>query len=209
MPEPTFDQRTPNIRLKFESDDTRNYNYWKLDDVIGGAFTDGNPINPPPGSITGAMIAPQAIASDLIYPGETVPGYGAAGITGAQVALLNVPLAVATIAALSGNPRKGPTLITGVLPLLFLNTTAALASVAFKVDLLVYGVLTPLVAFQGFQLQPNALAAYTVPLLAMVQAPVGTGTTPLVVQLTKTTGADASLQLKTADAGNVQMSELA
>jgi hypothetical protein len=35
MPTPTLDQRTPNIRLKYESDDTRNYNWEKLDDLLG------------------------------------------------------------------------------------------------------------------------------------------------------------------------------
>jgi hypothetical protein len=214
MGDPTPDQRTPNLRLKFESDDTRNYNWWKLDDFAGG----GGGITPPPfdpgvippGSIQGSQIAPQAISSDLIFPGETVPGFGFVfPITDQLVAQLNVPLTVATIPVLSGNPRKGPTLITGVLPLTFFNTTAAVASAALNVDLLVYGTATPLVHFQGFNIQPNSIMPFTVPLLMMIQAPQGTSATALVVQLTKTTGADASLQLKTGGSGSVQMSELA
>jgi hypothetical protein len=93
--------------------------------------------------------------------------------------------------------------------LTFFNTTAAVASAALNVDLLVYGTATPLVHFQGFNIQPNSIMPFTVPLLMMIQAPQGTSATALVVQLTKTTGADASLQLKTGGSGSVQMSELA
>jgi hypothetical protein len=64
MAQPTLDQRTPICRLKFESDDTRNYNWNKIDDVIGRAFTPDSPLQLPPlpppalGSITGPMLAP-------------------------------------------------------------------------------------------------------------------------------------------------------
>lgn len=56
MAEPTLDQRSPVVRLKFEADDTRNYNWNKLDDTIGRAFTPGSPLQLPP--ITGSILAP-------------------------------------------------------------------------------------------------------------------------------------------------------
>jgi hypothetical protein len=47
MAEPTLDQRTPICHLKYEADDTRNYNWSKIDDVVGRAFTPGSPLQLP------------------------------------------------------------------------------------------------------------------------------------------------------------------
>jgi len=62
MPDPTLDQRTPTLRLRFNADDGTNQNWWKLDDTIGRAFLPGSPLQLP---------SPLPIPGDLSVAGAT------------------------------------------------------------------------------------------------------------------------------------------
>lgn len=62
MSEPTLDQRTPIVRLKYEADDARNYNWSKIDDTIGRAFTPGSPLQLPGG------VPPVGLPASTVIP---------------------------------------------------------------------------------------------------------------------------------------------
>jgi hypothetical protein len=210
MGNPAYGQRTPILGLKVESDETRNFNWLKVDDTIGRAFTEGSALQIPPGSITAAEIAPASISSDLIYPGETVPGFGLTTIADGTSLLLSQPAILATIPVLDGNPRHGPTLLTGSLNLTIQNTSAVLVDGGLSVDVLLYGqVAATLVQSLQFHLPASVTLPCCVPLSAFVQIPTGTGSPAAQVRATKTLGADGVVVIKTAGAGTLQVAELA
>jgi hypothetical protein len=68
--------RTLIVGLKTESDDTRNFNWSKIDDTIARAFTEGSPLQFPPdmifppGSVTTDALADGAVTSAKILDGS-------------------------------------------------------------------------------------------------------------------------------------------
>jgi hypothetical protein len=79
MAEPALSQRTPVVGLKFESDDSRNFNWAKLDDTVGRAFTPGSPLQIPPGVLTAVypaivpdLVTVANIATGLLYDGTAL-----------------------------------------------------------------------------------------------------------------------------------------
>jgi hypothetical protein len=72
MAEPTLDQRTPICRLKYEADDARNYNWSKIDDIIGRAFTPGSPLQLPLLSAIRGVWLGTAIGTSIPFSGTPV-----------------------------------------------------------------------------------------------------------------------------------------
>ena len=64
--------RTPHIRLYEESDDARNGNWFRLDDIIGNAFQPGSPIQFPPSGVAPGRFgdANNLVTIDVDYAGR-------------------------------------------------------------------------------------------------------------------------------------------
>lgn len=113
MPGFGFEERTPFLRLRYETNELRNDNWVRLDDILGSAYTPGSPIQLPPNVV--------------LPPTGVIPGlYGDAAHTvtltvdaaGRIFALLNVAILIgdANITGLAYTKLTGAPTIPTTLP---------------------------------------------------------------------------------------------
>src|SRR5215467_3711487 len=92
MAEPTLDQRTPTLRLRFGSQDVENGNWWILDDTIARAFLPGSVLQLP---------SPLQVPGDVDVSGAThVQGLDVEGWLAVPNGPVTLPNGSLTIAAL-------------------------------------------------------------------------------------------------------------
>lgn len=198
MAEPTLDQRTPVCRLKFESEDTRNYNWSKLDDVIGRAFTPDSPLQlpplppPDPATVTNAMLAVGATVTstqeDISVPTTIIPLI-------VEVELARVDYSTA---------RIGPLLVTGVISLSLANTGASAAPAAFQIQGRMPGAIRIVRFFAT--VNPGSKLPFAAPIAFVVQ-PTFAASPFVSISCIKTVGPDATVVLQAED-GRLTVTEL-
>jgi hypothetical protein len=189
MADPTIDQRTPNVRLRFESDSTRNYNWSKLDDAIG--------------KLGGGSVAPPAITAAVVAEGHT--------IIQTLSLPLNTPVTLAQITALAGTPKKGPSFITGYIPITCKNLTATIQPIVFNMEIDVYGPSesTAIVTDYGFDIPPSVESPFLVPVSTIIMTPDDEGGAPCTLIVTKGLATDATVTARVTSLGYLQMIEFA
>ena len=189
---PTPDQRTNTIRLKYESDATRNYNWEKLDETLGAAFTPESPLQIPPDSIT----------SDQLAPGAAVANYFSSAITGDFWALAT-PRILATFLL---SPYRGGHIMTGgMLCLKLTNRKVAPAPVAmdFRLTLTIGTIPYIIGSWSGLSLPPTTTIPLGVPLSGVFGVPAYdiTSSIPIRLEGMKLAGTDADTVI--TDSGGV------
>jgi hypothetical protein len=168
MSDPSFTGRTTNIALKYGVHDTENFNWNRIDDVVGNAFTPDSPLQIPDGAIDGSKIAPGSIASDLIFVSGTL--YNSLfGLATAEhfLTLSNGQQALLTQDMIE--TRYGPVLITGNIPIQIQNATAGAVQFTLDLHALIYGVYVPIISPSlQWSAAPNATATVFIPLSTFI-----------------------------------------
>lgn len=117
MAEPRPDGRSPNLGLKFSTFEDQNFNWFKLDETIAGAFTPGNIIQLP------QAIPPTNLPPTISDDDDQEP-IGPKTLTGTSQDILRLTMA---------QTEGGPVFLVGVLNLQLTNTTASTAT--FLIDI--------------------------------------------------------------------------
>src|SRR5215467_12209893 len=192
MAEPTIDQRTPTIGLRFSSQDELNLNWWKLDDTIARAFQPDSPLQPPPGGFDQSALGPGSVTSDTIYPGETIRSFSPGMPTTER--LLHATDPMFTLASiLLGNARGGPVLLAGCLPILVAGSSTSQQSFTLAVQAVIYGTIVSLVQLDTVVL---AQANYHIFIpLSAIAIPSGVANSNVLLQAQKQSGSDATMTI--------------
>ena len=198
MGNPAYGQRTPTLGLKVESDETRNFNWHKLDDTVARAFTPDSPLQIPPDSIT----------VDHLFPGTAIRQWSDASSPVQVPLLLATPRTVLTI-HLSGL-RDAPILLTGYCLLSWENTTATPTDSSLQVTAQRRG-SEGRTHTAPTKIPATAKLPVYLP-IALLHVPgaadLGVETADFDLVLTKLSGADATIRIIPED-GRIQAIELA
>ena len=198
MGEPTTDQRSPVCRLKYEADATRNFNWSKLDDIVGSAFTEGAALQIPADTIT----------SDKLSPGTSVRQWSDASDPTSVPLLLGTERIVLSI-HLTGL-HDAPVLLTGFCLLTWENTAATAADASLLVTLRRRNSEARTHTATA-KVPPTSMLPVYVP-TALLHVPgssdLGTTTANFDLVMTKLSGPDATLRIIPAE-GRMQAIELA
>lgn len=182
MAEPRGDQRSPNIGLRFSDQADLNFNWSKLDDVVGTAFTPDAPL----------QIPPESIVTSQLYPGTAVHGWISSGITSSFWALATPR----QLAQLFLSPFRGGHIITaGSLCLALTNrkSPGAALIVELQITLTIAGAPRLIGKFNTLSLPPTSTIPLGVPLSGIYEVSPSDITNQIEVKLEgmKTTGVDA------------------